>query len=251
MSSRGKKKLQSGAKSIVSADARRIDELSKENARLNSIFNICFTILVLIMLVLLVTVPLFKATFVLEIDGVTVEDAKKTFTTSLLDIGMAPIRGINSGFVYIMNSIGISQKDTLVWKIVMAFVENYAGEDVVNNSNTAGVYAYVLSVVVYALFILMLVAGIVDRAIKKNKYLFSLISISSFSASILALFVSVIVGVVMTKGKSITISLSVGLLFIGLISAMLLVLVIVYVVKYRKATKEYSILLKEENNENL
>ena len=45
MSSRGKKKLQSGAKSIVSADARRIDELSKENARLNSIFNICFTVI--------------------------------------------------------------------------------------------------------------------------------------------------------------------------------------------------------------
>ena len=251
MSSRGKKNLQSGAKSIVSADAKRIDELTKENAKLNSIFNICFVVLVLIMLVLLVTMPLVKATFVLEIDGVAIEDAQKTFTTSLLDIGMAPIRGINSGFVYIMDSIGISRSNATVWKLVLAVVENYAGENVIEESNAAGVYAYVLTNIIYALFILTVVAGIVDRAVKKNKYLFSLISISSFSASILVLFISAIVGAVMTKGKSITLALSLGLFFVGLVSAMLLALVIVYVVKYRKVTKECSLLLKEENNENL
>ncbi len=184
MASRAKKKA---------ADTKRLDNaktnvVETTNLTPNKWTNIYFATTVLLLLFtffIMLLSPVISGTLKINTTGSSEEAEAHDFHASLLDIGIAPLRGCTAGFRFLLEKMGATFDSNEDYEKIVALAAPYVGQDKIDQANKMGVVTLVFTIIIDVAFLAMLTLYILGNSKFKNKKL-SLIGSGLFFIATLA-----------------------------------------------------------------
>ncbi len=146
------------------------------------------------------------------------------FTISVLDILIAPLRGINSGYRFSLEKIGVSATSSESWEKIEKIIDEgaYVSESTKQAINVLGIFAYITTICMVLSYIDIIVCGVISRKKGKKNFLSLLISSGIFALVVAVIFISIIVVYIKSSAIGVSVTTGWGIWLIGLFAAIAL-----------------------------
>lgn len=221
MSSRSKKKNLNREKSV---DNKSAPQEKVELKDFNSIFNVALVFVLVVLFFLIILSSLYSVSVKLDLEEVQEDGEYSNFTVSALDILIAPIRGINSGYRFSLEKVGISATSSESWESIEKIINDgaYVSESTKQAINVLGIFAYVTIVCMVLSYISIIVCGVISRRKGKKDFLSLLICSGIFALIVAIIFISMIVIYIKSSAIGVSVTTGWGIWLIGLFAAITL-----------------------------
>lgn len=243
MASRGKKKTSLNIQNqpVITKDEQLLESKMKSvNFRLNLVLTLAFLCLfIFIMLMPILTVDIsFDASKYSDAMGeeVVQEGEYKVLnaTVSILDVIIAPLRGVKSGLEFLMEKADFIAKSDLANRIFKALSPILLGEQTLNTLDDSSKALFAFSIIIFALTIMGMVSAIIERNKFIDKYLATTIIGGMNFLTIFVLFIIELAAMIKTGQADSKVQCEWGLWLIMLVSAFLFGYLIYHAIMYKK-----------------
>ena len=186
MSSRAKKKAASNVRENQVREPIITDEHYCE--RWHAIYAGITIATLIIMFILILVAPMLSAHLKFTLTGKSEDTQEYDFDVTALDALIAPLRGCNTGFRFMLEKMGATFTSNENYKEMEAGFAQYLKQDTIDEINELGTSVFINTITLFAMFIVAIVIQIFDAKCKR-KGLLSLIGFGTFFVMVLYYFI--------------------------------------------------------------
>ncbi len=186
MSSRAKKKATSSGRENQRVESIVTDEHYCE--KWQAIYAGITIATLIIMFIMILVAPMLSANLKFSLSGKSDDAQEYSFDVTALDALIAPLRGCNTGFRFILEKMGATFASNENYQEMEDALSQYLKQETVDNINELGVSVFINTIILFTIFIAAIVIQIFDAKCKR-KGLLSLIGFGTFFAMVLYYFI--------------------------------------------------------------